>query len=201
LEKIFSLFDFDGNGGLSEVESEIMLESVVRGQAGAGDLTLRDLKDWISEREDVAIFLSNFTDARMIISSLELVETSVALGMSMCKQVNVHDFSAVEHAGSTVDGARAGEILRSLAAVGNTTHLRAGVEAITDADAAAVVRMLTGSSGSSGARGRGERVDLVALEEFLRFWVAFSVVDEAGLGKVSVEDLKALLWLSGGTGG
>lgn len=30
-----------------------------------------------------------------------------------------------------------------------------------------------------------------ALEEFLRFWVAFSVVDEDGAGSVSVGDLKA----------
>lgn len=40
--------------------------------ATAGELTLRDLKDWISEREDVAVFLSNFIEARMIISSLEV---------------------------------------------------------------------------------------------------------------------------------
>lgn len=30
-----------------------------------------------------------------------------------------------------------------------------------------------------------------ALKEFLRFWVAFSVVDEDGVGSVSVGDLKA----------
>lgn len=30
-----------------------------------------------------------------------------------------------------------------------------------------------------------------ALEEFLRFWVAFSVVDEDSVGSVSVGDLKA----------
>ena len=31
LEKLWHLFDFDGNGGMDEVEAEIMLESVVRG--------------------------------------------------------------------------------------------------------------------------------------------------------------------------
>lgn len=33
---------------------------------------MRDLKEWISEREDVAAFLHNFTEARLIISSLEV---------------------------------------------------------------------------------------------------------------------------------
>ena len=41
-------------------------------QASTGELTLRDLKEWISEREDVAAFLHNFTEARLIISSLEV---------------------------------------------------------------------------------------------------------------------------------
>lgn len=30
-----------------------------------------------------------------------------------------------------------------------------------------------------------------SLEEYLRFWVAFSVVDEDGVGNVSVGDVKA----------
>lgn len=34
-------------------------------------------------------------------------------------------------------------------------------------------------------------MDVEALEEFLRFWVAFTVVDEDGVGSVSVGDLKA----------
>lgn len=38
---------------------------------------------------------------------------------------------------------------------------------------------------------KGDRVDAEALEEFLRFWVAFSVIDEDGAGSVSVGDLKA----------
>lgn len=38
-----------------------------------GQLTLRDVQEWISEREDVATFLSNFTEARFIISSTEVV--------------------------------------------------------------------------------------------------------------------------------
>ncbi|CAM9288395.1 unnamed protein product [Ectocarpus fasciculatus] len=197
LEKMFALFDFDGNGALSDVEAEIMLECVVRGGATAGELTLRDLKDWISEREDVAVFLSNFIEARMIISSLELVDKSVALGMNMCKHPSPQDDSW-EHTDGTVDGARAGEMLRSLTTLGKTECLRAGLETVVEADAAAVVRML---SGNSGAGGRRERVDAEALEELLRFWVAFSVVDEDGVGSVSMGDLKALLWLGGGTGG
>ncbi|CAM9140632.1 unnamed protein product [Ectocarpus fasciculatus] len=227
LEKMFALFDFDGNGALSDVEAEIMLECVVRGAsrvammpqpedvldsigklttslfshsnrgATAGELTLRDLKDWISEREDVAVFLSNFIEARMIISSLELVDKSVALGMNMCKHPSPQDDSW-EHTDGTVDGARAGEMLRSLTTLGKTECLRAGLETVVEADAAAVVRML---SGNSGAGGRRERVDAEALEELLRFWVAFSVVDEDGVGSVSMGDLKALLWLGGGTGG
>lgn len=43
-----------------------------RRQAATGELTLRDLQEWISEREDVAAFLHNFTEARLIISSLEV---------------------------------------------------------------------------------------------------------------------------------
>ncbi|CAM9872970.1 unnamed protein product [Ectocarpus sp. 4 AP-2014] len=48
--------------------------------------------------------------------------------------------------------------------------------------------MLSGNSGATG--GRRERVDVEALEELLRFWVAFSVVDEDGVGSVSMGDLK-----------
>ncbi|CAM9503238.1 unnamed protein product [Ectocarpus sp. 12 AP-2014] len=176
-----------------------MLECVVRGGATAGEVTLLDLKDWISEREDVAVFLSNFIEARMIISSQELVDRSVALGMSMCKHPSPQDDSSGGHTDGTVDGARAGEILRSLTTLGKTECLRAGLEAVVEADAAAVVRMLSGNSGATG--GRRERVDVEALEELLRFWVAFSVVDEDGVGSVSMGDLKALLWLGGGTGG
>lgn len=59
-----------------------------------------------------------------------------------------------------VDGARAGEILRSLAIVGKTTCLKAGVEDVTDADAAAIVRMLVGNSGSSAGRVRKSRAEM-----------------------------------------
>lgn len=38
---------------------------------------------------------------------------------------------------------------------------------------------------------KGDQVELEALEELLRSWVAFSVVDEDGAGSVSVGDLKA----------
>eukprot|EP00903_Cladosiphon_okamuranus_P013503 g12576.t1 len=230
LEKLWQLFDFDRNGTLDDVEAEIMLESFVRGasrvammpqpeevhdsigkliaslfshskrQAVTGELTLRDLKEWISEREDVAAFLHNFTEARLIISCLELVEKSVARGMEMCRQATSQDDAPEEHRNGTVDGSKAGEILRSLATLGKTECLRAGTEAIIEADADAVVRMLMGSSGAS-CGGRGKRVDVKALEELLRFWVAFSVVDEDGVGSVSIGELKALLWLGGGTGG
>lgn len=39
-------------------------------------------------------------------------------------------------------------------------------------------------------------MNMAALEELLRFWVAFSVVDEDGLGTVSVEDLKVSRFLA-----
>ncbi|CAM9254168.1 unnamed protein product, partial [Scytosiphon promiscuus] len=199
LETIFALFDFDGNGGLGEVESEIMLECVVRGQAGAGDLTLGDLKDWISEREDVAAFLTNFTQARMIISSLELVEKSVALGMSMCKEVKVpaphFDSSSAVHAGSTLDGARVAEMLRYFATT-VTSDEAFDIFPLVMTVADAVMVLVVPSK-----EGKEKRVDVAALEELLRFWVAFSVVDEDGQGTISVQDLKALLWLGGGTSG
>ncbi|CAM9135119.1 unnamed protein product [Pylaiella littoralis] len=239
LEKVWQLFDFDRNGRLGSAEAEIMLECVVRGasrvamipqpedvldsigkltaslvshskrQATGGELTLRDLREWISEREDVSAFLSKTIDARLIISSRELVEESVALGMSMCTQTAPQDEESERHGSrGVVDGARAREVLRSLATVGKTERLMAGINAVTDADADAVVRMLTGGSGSCSPGGRRDRVDLEALEELMRSWVAFSVVDEDGAGSVCIGDLKArrcntsaLLWLGGGTAG
>lgn len=36
-------------------------------------------------------------------------------------------------------------------------------------------------------------MNLDVLKEFLRFWVAFSVVDEEGVGRVNAEDLKVIL--------
>lgn len=38
-----------------------------------GGVTVRDVKGWISEREEVSAYLSMFTEARMIISSLEVL--------------------------------------------------------------------------------------------------------------------------------
>ena len=40
---------------------------------------------------------------------------------------------------------------------------------------------------------KANRVKLDVLKEFLRFWVAFSVVDEGGVGRVNAEDLKVTL--------
>ena len=40
-----------------------------------GEVTARDVKQWASEREDVSAYLSRFTEARMIISSLEVFPT------------------------------------------------------------------------------------------------------------------------------
>lgn len=70
----------------------------------------------------------------------------------------LQDDVSEEHKNGTVDGFKAGEILRSLATLGNTDCVKAGMEAI-EADADAVVRMLTGGSGvSSGGRvGHGWR--------------------------------------------
>lgn len=69
----------------------------------------------------------------------------------------LQDGLSEEHKHGTVDGLKAGEILRSLAALGNTGCVKAGMEAAIEADADAVVRMLTGSSGvSSGGRVRDE---------------------------------------------
>lgn len=63
-----------------------------------------------------------------------------------------------EHKNGTVDGSKAGEILRSLVTLGNTECVKAETEAIIEADADAGVRMLTGSSGaSSGGRVSHER--------------------------------------------
>lgn len=36
-------------------------------------------------------------------------------------------------------------------------------------------------------------MNLDVLKEFLRFWVAFSVVDEEGVGRVNAEDLKVTI--------
>ena len=37
-----------------------------------GELTVRDVKGWVFAREDVLAYLCGFTEARMIISSLEV---------------------------------------------------------------------------------------------------------------------------------
>lgn len=59
-----------------------------------------------------------------------------------------------------MDASKAGEILRSLVALSNTECMKAGMEAVIEADADAVVRMLTGSSGvSSGVRVRKAPVE------------------------------------------
>lgn len=89
----------------------------------------------------------------------------------------------MEHAGSTVDGARASEMLRALAAVGETTCLKEGVAAITDTDATAVVRMLTGSSGSSEGLVRRRRAEL---EAFVFLLIAVVEVVMASMASVVV---------------
>eukprot|EP00904_Undaria_pinnatifida_P005950 jgi/Undpi1/2485/HiC_scaffold_13.g05864.m1 len=199
LDKLFSLFDFDGSASLNDVEAEMMIECVVRGALDTGELTVRDIKGWVFEREDVLAYLCGFTEARMIISSLQLVEESIARGMDMSMQAAAQG----EGDASTVDGVTAGEVLRSLTVLGDTeVCVRPGTEASTDADVAATVRMLTGGAENSGIGDeKANLVKLDVLKEFLRFWVAFSVVDEEGVGRVNVEDLKALLWLAGGAGG
>lgn len=38
----------------------------------SGTLTVRDVKEWVIEKEDVSAYLSNYTQARMIVSSLKV---------------------------------------------------------------------------------------------------------------------------------
>lgn len=69
----------------------------------------------------------------------------------------LQDDVSEEYKKGTVDGLKAGDILRSLATLGNTECVKAGTEAVIEADADAVVQMLTGSTGvSSGGRVRHE---------------------------------------------
>ena len=87
----------------------------------------------------------------------------------MCDQ---DDFS--EHGSGSIDGSKAGEILRFLATVGNTECLRAGMEAVVEADVDSVVRMLTGTSGdSSGGR---VRIKITFKKGVITVWSGVSVV-------------------------
>lgn len=67
-----------------------------------------------------------------------------------------------------MDGARAAETLRSLTTLGKTECLRAGLETVVEADAAAVVRMLSGNSGATGGR-VGFKRDIVDFIDVLTF--------------------------------
>ncbi|CAN0275272.1 unnamed protein product [Ascophyllum nodosum] len=176
-----------------------MIESLVRGPLRTGEVTARDVKQWASEREDVSAYLSRFTEARMIISSLELVERGIEQGISMFMQAAGRD----EAGGATVDGAKAGDILRSLASLRQQRGQRKENAAL-EADVEAVVGMLTGNLGHGhghGPAGQADHIPIKAFKEVLRCWVAFCVVDDEGLGSVIVDDLKALLWIGGGTAG
>lgn len=83
-----------------------------------------------------------------------------------------------------MDGKKAGEILRSLATLGSTACVKAGMGGVIEADADAVVRMLTGGSGaSSGGRVNIERGRKTADVIVLLVSSSFSVVSfVAGVG-------------------
>lgn len=53
-----------------------------------------------------------------------------------------------------------------------------------------LLRVVHHGFGAPRKKKKGDRVERETLKEFLRPWVAFSVVDEEGVGSVSAEDLK-----------
>lgn len=81
---------------ISRVDNEVLLEQSKRTAFLApslrrplitGAVTVQDVKKWVSEQDDVSDYLCRFTDARMIISSLEVLALTVlarSVGVGVC---------------------------------------------------------------------------------------------------------------------
>lgn len=96
----------------------------------------------------------------IILRIAPLPNTGLTFALPSISLPFLQDDISEEHKKGTVDGSKAGEIFRSLVVLSNTESVKAGMEAVIEADADAVVRMLTGSSGvSSGARVSESRVE------------------------------------------
>lgn len=49
-----------------------------------GELSLRDIKKWVLDREDISSYLLNFIEARMIISSLQVKNLFCSMYVFQC---------------------------------------------------------------------------------------------------------------------
>ena len=203
LRAIYKLFDFDSSGGLNRVELECLFQACAVGVATATgtpvpvtdsvltnmaesvvkeqqqETSLAQLKEWLSSRKDVRRYLSEYVfSAKMVSDYQKKVELFFeATTQNFLKVASETPSEAPE---ITVDDF-AEKILKALPGSPPTEdELRSFVDLVDASDKA------------DGKIGFDEFADAILP------WLAFSIIDDDQSGSLSLDELKLLIWISGG---
>lgn len=195
---IYRIFDFDGSGALNQVELECLLQACAAGLcratgtrsaatvgqiedmalevlAGREEATLAAVKGWLYDRGDVLLYLSDFLEARMVADYQRKVE-------ELFERTTQQFVAASFGEPPVITTAEVTAIVRALPG-----------SSPTDDEIDAFVAILDSSDGASNG--------VVGWDEFsdaIMAWIAFSVVDDDATRTLSPDELKLLIWISGG---
>lgn len=207
INEIHSLFDFDESGGLNRVELECLFQACVEGLAratgtkapvsgptissnaddmcdafsitmdGSTEVSVLMLREWVAGREDVVSYLSEFTEAHTVVGYQRKVEEAF-------EEVTISFIAEAEGEPPEIDVENLARIVRELPG-----------SPPTEEEVDTFIKLLDESGGSVEQDGK------VSFDEFadaILPWISFGVVDDDGTGTLSPDELKLLIWISGG---
>ena len=207
IDEIHSLFDFDESGGLNRVELECLFQACVEGLAratgtkaplnsatissnaddmcdayaitmdGSCEVSVQMLREWVAGREDVIAYIGEFTEAHTVVGYQRKVEEAF-------EGVTASFVALAEGEPPEIDVELLAKIVRELPG-----------SPPTEEEIQTFIKLLDESGGSVEQDGK------VSFDEFadaILPWISFGVVDDDGTGELSPDELKLLIWISGG---
>ncbi|KAH8056293.1 hypothetical protein JL722_7598 [Aureococcus anophagefferens] len=207
IDEIHTLFDFDKSGGLNRVELECLFQACVEGLAratgtkaplnsatissnaddmcdaygitmdGSCEVSVSMLREWVAGREDIIAYLSEFTEAHTVVGYQRKVEEAF-------ERVTASFVAEAQGEPPEIDVDKLAKIVRELPG-----------SPPTEEEIQTFIKLLDESGGSV------EQDGMVSFDEFadaILPWISFGVVDDDGTGELSPDELKLLIWISGG---
>ncbi|KAK7249245.1 hypothetical protein SO694_00046255 [Aureococcus anophagefferens] len=211
IDEIHTLFDFDKSGGLNRVELECLFQACVEGLAratgtkaplnsatissnaddmcdaygitmdGSCEVSVSMLREWVAGREDIIAYLSEFTEAHTVVGYQRKVEEAFE---RVTASFVAEACAEAQGEPPEIDVDKLAKIVRELPG-----------SPPTEEEIQTFIKLLDESGGSV------EQDGMVSFDEFadaILPWISFGVVDDDGTGELSPDELKLLIWISGG---
>ncbi|KAH8076806.1 hypothetical protein JL721_832 [Aureococcus anophagefferens] len=212
IDEIHTLFDFDKSGGLNRVELECLFQACVEGLAratgtkaplnsatissnaddmcdaygitmdGSCEVSVSMLRGSGSRaREDIIAYLSEFTEAHTVVGYQRKVEEAFE---RVTASFVAEACAEAQGEPPEIDVDKLAKIVRELPG-----------SPPTEEEIQTFIKLLDESGGSV------EQDGMVSFDEFadaILPWISFGVVDDDGTGELSPDELKLLIWISGG---